>query len=158
MGKKVYIETTIASYLTSRLTNNLQAAAHQKITNDWWVKRKNDFELYTSVVTIEEASKGDPEAAQRRLEALSALPALRLSDRASLLAKSLLSEGALPRTALEDALHIAIATDCGMDYLLTWNCRHIDNAEIKPLLRQICERHGLHCPEICTPLELLGDD
>lgn len=74
------------------------------------------------------------------------------------LAAALISEGALPPSAQDDATHIAMAAVHGIDYLLTWNCRHIDNAETKPVVRAICSKHGYICPEICTPEELMGEE
>ena len=115
-----------------------------------------NFDLYVSETVIEEASRGEQEMAQKRLDVLKGLPRLSITDKVATLAASLLHGGPLPEKALDDALHIAIATIHRMDYLLTWNCRHIDNAEIKPVLRRICETKNLVCPEICTPQELMG--
>jgi len=95
-------------------------------------------------------------AAVRRLDAIENIRLLPVTDTAARLAKALVDEGAVPRKALEDALHIAISVTHSTDYLLTWNCRHIDNAEIKPLIRRICAEKGYVCPEICTPQELMG--
>ncbi len=105
---------------------------------------------------MEEAEQGHPEAAQRRLEALAGIHRLKTTDEASELAAFLLAESALPSVAADDAMHVAIAAYHEVDYLLTWNCRHIDNAEKKPVIRRVCESKGYACPEICTPLELMG--
>jgi hypothetical protein len=157
MGKKtVYIETSIVSYLTARPTNDLLAAAWQKITSDWWNSQRRRFNLYTSSLVIEEAARGNPDAASRRLKALSDFQLLAITEAVVALSKALLQEGALPIKALDDSLHIAIAAVHGVDYLLTWNCRHIDNAEMKPVVRKVCTAHGYVCPEICTPQELMG--
>ncbi len=72
------------------------------------------------------------------------------------LSKALLQGTALPAKALDDSLHIAVSAVHGVDYLLTWNFRHIDTAETKPLMRSVCAIHGYTCPEICTPQELMG--
>lgn len=153
---KVYIETSIVSYLTARPTSNLIAAAWQKETMDWWENQRGRFSLYISELVIEEAGKGDPDAARRRLESLSGIHLLPLNERAIGLAQALIEEGGVPRKALDDALHISVAAAHGVDYLLTWNCRHIDNAEMKPRIRAICQAHGHPCPEIATPIELMG--
>jgi len=155
--KKVYIETSIVSYLTARPTNDLLVAARQKATIDWWDTRRNWFDLYTSGVVIEEAREGDPNAAVRRLDALRGIPILEATDEAVAFAKALIEKGALPTKALGDSLHAAIATAHELDYLLTWNYRHLDNAEMKPVIRSVCAIHGFACPEICTPLELMGE-
>lgn len=158
MKKKVYIETSIVSYLTGRPSRNLIVAAWQSLTTEWWERRRNEFELYTSELVIEEARRGDREAAKKRLKALEGIPLLKLTDSAAELAQKLIAEGALPSKATDDAVHIALATVHGIDYLLTWNCRHIDNAQTKPLVRRVIVSEGYNCPEICTPQELLGGD
>jgi hypothetical protein len=112
--------------------------------------------LYTSDVTIEEAGRGNPEAAARRLEALAGIPLLPITEAVVVLSKALIQGRALPAKALDDSLHIAISAVHGVDYLLTWNCRHLDNAETKPIIRSICAIHGYTSPEICTPQELMG--
>jgi predicted nucleic acid-binding protein len=154
----VYIETSIVSYLTARPARDLVAAAWQNATSRWWEGRRSQFELVTSQLVLEEAGEGDPEAASRRLRAISAIPHLPMPDPVADLATALIAEGAMPQKATGDALHLAVCAYHGVDYLLTWNCRHIDNAEKKPLMREICARHGHGCPEICTPLELMGED
>ena len=156
--KTVYIETSIVSYLTARPTSDLLAAAWQKTTVDWWDTRRSRFRLYTSRVVMEEAGRGNAEAAARRLEALAGIPLLAITDEVVALAKVLIQKGALPKNAIGDALHIATAAVHTMDYLLTWNCRHIDNAEMKPVVRGFCTACGYMCPEICTPQELMGAD
>jgi hypothetical protein len=157
MKKTIYLETSIVSYLTARPSGNLIAAANQKATIDWWESRRQRFSLYISDLVLEEAGRGDPGASQRRLEALAGFPVLPLSPAATQLAAALIEE-VLPARALDDALHVAISAVHGMDFLITWNCRHLDNAEIKPIVREICTRQNFRCPEICTPQELMGVD
>ena len=152
----LYLETTIVSYLTARPSGDLLAAAWQKSTVDWWYNQRLNFDLYISEIVLEEAGRGDREMAQKRLELMEELPRLSINDDVTALANIFLCEGTLPEKAIDDALHIAIASVHRMDYLLTWNCRHIDNAQIKPLLRRICTKNNLSCPEICTPQELMG--
>ncbi|MCK6554683.1 type II toxin-antitoxin system VapC family toxin [Candidatus Binatia bacterium] len=154
--KTVYVETSVISYLTARPTSDLLAAAWQKATVDWWDTQRSRFSLYSSSVVTEEAGRGSPEAASRRLEALSGIPLLAITDEVVALSKVLIREGALPANAIGDSLHIAIAAVHAIDYLLTWNYRHIDNAEMKPLVRAVCTTGGYVCPEICTPQELMG--
>jgi predicted nucleic acid-binding protein len=154
--EKIYIETSIVSYLTARPSSNLIAAAWQKETLDWWTTRRHCFALYISDIVLEEAGMGDTEAVLRRLEALTGITVLPLDESVVNLSKILIQEGGLPAKALDDALHIAVSAVHGMDYLLTWNCRHIDNAQKKPMIRKICQAHGFVCPEIATPIELMG--
>ncbi|MHC5058054.1 MAG: type II toxin-antitoxin system VapC family toxin [Planctomycetota bacterium] len=157
MKPKVYIETTIVSYLASKPSGDLVTAAHQKITHDWWDGRSSAFDLYTSALVLGEAGAGDPAAARRRLELLEALPVLEPCPRAESLARALLERGPIPREEPEDALHIALATVHGMEFLLTWNCAHIANAELRLRLVETCGSEGFELPYICTPEELMGE-
>ena len=154
--KTVHVETSIVSYLTARPSGDLLAAARQKVTVDWWDSQRGRFDLYISNVVIEEASKGELQAAAARRDALAGIPLLALNEAVLSLSKALIRAGAVPPKALGDSLHIAVAAVHGMDYLLTWNCRHIDNAEVKPIIRSVCAVNGYACPEICTPQELMG--
>ena len=152
----VYIETSVVSYLTARPSASLVAAARQQITRDWWDDHRSRFEQFISPLVLDEASRGDAEAARLRLAALEGLAVLEATESAMGLVDTLLRDGVLPRKAIDDAAHIAIATVHNIDFLVTWNCRHIDNAEVKPLIRSVCDAHGYACPEICTPEELMG--
>lgn len=156
IAKTVYIETSVVSYLTARATHNLLAAAWQTATAEWWDIHKKRFELRTSALTIEEAGRGNQEAAARRLEALEGITILPLTEAVVSLSNVLMNGGTLPASAQSDAIHISIAAVHGIDYLLTWNFRHIANAETRPLIRKVCEQQGYICPEICTPSELMG--
>lgn len=158
MRKKVYIETSIVSFLTGRPSRNLLAAAWQTLTIEWWEKRRLLFDLYISELVLEEAGRGDKEVAKKRLAILEEIPLLGLTDSAVELSKTLISSHAIPKNATDDALHIALTSVHDIDYLLTWNCRHIDNAENKPLIRSVLVANGYNCPEICTPQELLGGE
>lgn len=153
MPFKVYIETSVVSYLTSFPSRDLLVAAHQKITHAWWTTRDR-FELYVSEAVLSEARAGDPGAAQRRLVAISAFPVLVTTDDAVALARRFVSEGALPQKAFLDALHVAIAAMHGLDFLVTWNCTHTANAQIRARLEAICRSRNLQPPTICTPEEL----
>ena len=131
--------------------------AHCQITLEWWSRRRTDFDLVVSQVVLDEAQAGDPVAAQGRLDVISALPRLAVTGAVIALAKTFLEKGVLPPRAFPDALHIAVATVHRVDYLLTWNCKHIANVEVLPRIAVICEEIGLSLPTICTPEELLGD-
>ena len=155
MKPKVYLETTIPSYLTSRPSRDLVTAAHQQITREWWDTRRHDFDLFVSQMVIDEASAGDPEAATRRLEAVATLPLLDPQIEGIALAQMLIDSIPLPARAAADALHIAIAVVNGMDYLLTWNCTHIANAALRGRIEAACRSRGFRVPIICTPEELL---
>ena len=122
---RIYLETTVVSYLAARPSRDLRVAAHQQATSEWWMRRRGDFDLFASQLVVEEASAGDEEAASRRLEYLKDVPLLDLTDQSLALAEKLLTDAVVPTEAEQDALHIAVAAVHGMDYLLTWNCRSI---------------------------------
>jgi len=157
MKSRVYLETTIPSYLTSRPSRDLIIASHQALTRDWWEKGKHAFQLYISQLVVDEASAGDPMAARDRLKVLQGLPLLAITPEAAELASGILASGKIPRKAATDAAHIAIAALHGMDFLVTWNCVHIANATIAKALAVICREYGCECPVICTPEELMGE-
>ncbi len=158
MGQSVYIETSVISYLTAQPSRDLRAAAWQQITAQWWQQEGPKYDLFTSALVAAEASRGDPQAAERRLHVLADLPELASGEEAEHLAAKLMADGGVPVGSEGDAFHIAIAAIHEVDYLLTWNCRHIDNAATKPIIRSICAVTGYTCPEICTPLELLSEE
>ena len=155
MKPRVYVETTIVSYLAARPSRDLITAAHQQITQDWWENRRTDFDLYVSQLVVQEASAGDEQAIQLRQGILEEFPLLELNESALALARRLISDGALPAKAVGDALHIAVATVHGMDYLLTWNLKHLANAAIRSGITATCRTQGYEPPVIFTPEELL---
>jgi hypothetical protein len=157
MNRKIYVETSIVSYYTARPSRDLVIAARQEITHEIWPLLCDDFDAYISALVIQEASRGDKEAAQKRLDAVKGMPVLELTARVEKLAKSLIEANAIPSTAEEDALHIAVASLNGMEFLLTWNFSHINNAFKKSRILRAIEEEGFQPPEICSPEELLGD-
>jgi hypothetical protein len=156
--KTVYIETSIPSYLTARPSRDVRATAWQQITLQWWEQERQKYRLFVSELVLAEAGAGDPEASHRRLDSLQGIREVTISDESKALASRLIADGGVPLHAEADALHVATASVHGMDFLLTWNCRHIDDAVTKPAIRSICAVAGYPCPEICTPLELLSEE
>ncbi len=156
MKPKVYIETSVISYLTAKLNRDVVIMAHQQLTTEWWNKR-DEYDLYISELVIEEASSGDEAAAKMRLEALHKIPYLLKSvDDVEQLARHLVEQRAIPKKAEGDAIHIAYAAYYGLDYLLTWNCKHIANAHLRRAITTSVRNMGCEIPIICTPEELLG--
>jgi hypothetical protein len=155
LGGRVYLETTVVSYLTARPSRDLRIAAHQQATSEWWTTRRDQFDVYISQLVLEKAAVGDEDAATRRLEQVEGLSLLALTDACFELTEKLVTDGAVPQEAQEDALHIAVAAVHGMDYLLTWNCRHIANATMRGRIQATCFDAGYDAPVICTPEELL---
>ena len=155
MRSSVYLETTIASYLTAWRSPELVMAARQQITRDWWDNRRTEFDLFVSQVVVDEASAGDPDAVARRLAVLDGIALLEAQAGTDELVEELIRRLTLPNRAAADAVHIALAVVNGIDYLLTWNCTHIANAANRPLIEIACESLGYNVPVICTPEELL---
>ena len=153
MYARVYVETSIVSYLSARTSRDVVVAAHQQITRRWW-RGRGGYSLFVSQAVLDEAALGDQTARARRLRALRGIPILALTDEATQLAGELVRRGALPKKATVDALHIAIAAAHQVDYLLTWNCKHIANAAMRGTIESICRSAGLRPPIICTPEEL----
>lgn len=131
MSESVYIETSILGYLTARSTRDLIVAANIELTRNWWNTRRQNFTLYISQAVLTETSQGDAEIAAQRLKIAGDFPLLDLNEDVEALATQFLCRSNLPAKADVDAIHIAVATVHGMDYLLTWNCKHIANAQIQ---------------------------
>lgn len=154
--ESVYLETTFISYLVARPSRDLIVAGHQQITQEWWANRRDEFECRVSQVVVDEASVGDPAEVQKRLAIIGDLPALDVAADATALAKAIMAAGILPPHVVRDAAHVAVAAVHTVDYLLTWNCRHLANAQIARRIAGVCEKLGHRMPIICTPEELLG--
>ena len=146
MKQRVYVETSVISYLTARPSRDLIVAAHQEVTRQWWESRRKDFDLFVSQLVADEVGRGDLAAALRRREALKDIASLAVTDEAIALAGALTEEHALPSEAGADALHIAVATVNGMDYMITWNCRHIANVELLPAVERTVADRGYELP------------
>ena len=155
MKPKVYVETTVVSYLTAWRSRELVMAANQEATREWWDEHRHGFDLFISEAVIQEASAGDALAAQRRLDVLSGIAELDITEGARDLAGRLVAEIPLSEKAQIDGLHIGVATVHGMDYLLTWNCRHLANATLRRQIESVCGASGYGPPIICTPQELM---
>jgi hypothetical protein len=155
MKPTVYIETTIVGHLTARLTADAVVAGQMLATRKWWKDSRAHFEIFTSELVLAEASRGDPDAASERLDALAGVPLLSIPEASADLADALVARNALPFKARVDAAHVAIAATTGMEYLLTWNCRHLANATLRSRIEQVCRERGFDPPIICTPLELI---
>jgi hypothetical protein len=158
MKEKLYLETTVPSYLAARPSRDLIIAGHQQITLDWWTNRRSSFDIYISQFVIDEASLGDPVVSKNRVDLLENFEQLEINDDVGHLATAIVESGTIPQKAATDAAHIAVAAVHGMKYLLTWNCTHIANAEISRKVNAVCEKQGFTCPVICTPEELMGEE
>jgi hypothetical protein len=153
---RLYLDTTIPSYLTARVSRDLNIARYQKITTQWWNSWRTNFDIRISELVWKEASRGNPEAAERRLQLLARFPLLEVNERAYALCERLLRDCCLPDRASMDAAHVAVAAIHGMEFLLTWNFAHLVNTNFAPKIRSVCELEGHSSPLLCTPEQLIA--
>jgi predicted nucleic acid-binding protein len=154
----VYLETSVVSYLLQRPSSHIITAAHQLSTQRWWESERKNYDLVVSQYVVDEVSAGDPIYAAQRLEILEDVATLTVTPETIEIADRILSKAILPASAKVDALHIATVAHHRINYLLTWNCRHIANAKILPLIHRVLSDMGIPIPIICTPEEMLGDE
>jgi hypothetical protein len=154
MLKRIYLETSVISFLTARQATDVVLAGHQESTHLFW-KQRNDYELFISDMVIQECEKGDAECAQNRMIAIQGLPVLNVDNEVERLASELIIKGAVPKKSLEDAVHIAVASVNAIDFIVTWNFKHINNPFMKQQIRTVIVNLGYAMPEICSPEELL---
>jgi hypothetical protein len=152
-----YVETSIVSYLTAWPSRDLVIAARQQITRDWWQVGRDRYDLFGSQLVVQEAGAGDPAAAAERLKVLVTIGMMEVSEAAVELSRRLVSGGALPEKAAQDALHVAIAVTNGARYLVTWNLRHIANVSMREQIERVCRDAGYQPVLICTPEQMLGE-
>ena len=148
---KVYVETTVVSDMTALPSRDVVQLGRQIVTKEWWATAASRFDLYSSSVVDKEIRKGDPIAAQRRIDALVGVPELDVTETETAFARKLIARKAVPEEYPDDALHIAVAAIHGMDYLVSWNFKHITNANTIPVVERLCREEGYVCPCICTP-------
>ncbi|OGL47287.1 MAG: hypothetical protein A2161_12520 [Candidatus Schekmanbacteria bacterium RBG_13_48_7] len=158
MKKRVYIETTVVSYLVAKTSRDIMIASHQESTRELWPELSIKYESFISALVYEEAKKGDSEKAQMRLTAIQSFSMLDIDDDARSLAEKIITGNAISSEYPEDALHIAVAAVNGIEIIITWNFAHINNPVTRIMVRKIVESEGYACPEICSPEELLEVD
>ena len=155
MKRRLYIETTVVSYLVARPSRDLIVAGHQEATREFWPSLTTDYDTFVSALVYEEAAKGDIEQATRRLAAIKPFRMLDIDEEARILAERVVAGRGVPREYPEDALHIAVAAVNGIDVVVTWNFAHLSNPFTRRTVRQIVQDEGYVCPEICSPEELM---
>ena len=155
MKPRLYLETTIPSYLVARPSLDVRLLADQQATYEWWNLRRHEYDLFISETVLLEVSLGDAAFAAARLTALRDISLLRDVPVAAELTQRLLDEAIIPPKAADDATHLGLAAAHGMEYLLTWNCRHINNPMLRRRIERACAACGLECPVICSPVELM---
>jgi len=158
MKPSVYLETTIVSYLAAKPSRDTIVAGHQTATHLWWEYSKDAYDLFVSSLVIEESEAGDADAASRRLAYLAHLPSLSVTESAKELAGILIKDRIIPQGYAEDAIHIAVCAIHNIDFLVTWNCRHLANALTRKRIEKVIQEQGFRCPVICTPEELMENN
>ena len=158
MPHSIFIETTIPSLYVSRPSRDLLQLARQELTREWWDTQRQEFDLFTSQLVLDEVADGEAAKASERVQLLAGIPLLDLNDHVRALAKKLVSTGILPSVAGRDAFHIAAAGVHRVEFLLTWNCKHIANPFIADRLYACFSDAGVHLPVICTPEQFFTDD
>ncbi|MEX2141293.1 MAG: type II toxin-antitoxin system VapC family toxin [Pirellulales bacterium] len=153
--RTVYVETTIPSYLAAYPSRDLIIAAHQQITHEWWRTARDRFSLYLSEAVSDEIQAGNSEAASRRLQMVAGLPILAYSSDVLTLVQAYDQRLGLVGRARADVVHLAFAVAYRMDYMVTWNCRHLANGETIRRLRDVNDELNRATPIIVTPEELL---
>ena len=147
----VYIETSVVSYLVARPSRDVITLGRQGITQRWWETHGDDYRKVISRRVIDEVSAGDQKEAAKRIEVLVGLEVVTTNEEVVRLAELFVRETSLPTSADSDAMHIAAAVVNGIQYLLTWNHKHMANAQIHRKINEICEREGYEPTLICTP-------
>jgi len=153
---RVYLETSLISYAVGRRSRDLITLANQELTREWWETERQNYDPFISELVLREVEVGDHETARSRLMLIASLPMLTITEEAELLAPVLLRVAGLADNAATDALHMALAAVHGMQYLLTWNCKHIANAVTRRAVERQCSTAGYDPPVICTPQELMA--
>ena len=154
--QSIYLETSIIGYLASRTSSDLVTAGNQTLTREWWDNHREHFELFVSEAVVAECGAGDTEAAEERSVFLTGLPILEITLECKALAAQIMKGISLPEKADVDALHIAVAALNGIDYLLTWNCKHIANPSLRRIIERVLSEANIEPPVICTPQEMIN--
>ncbi len=154
---RVYVETTVVSYLVARRSPDVIVASRQRATRQLWEEYSDNFEFVISNIVLSEAREGDLIAAQQRLEVLADLTVLGMPTEAVMLVQNLIDAGAVPQYSLPDAEHIAIATVNNVEYLVSWNYKHIVNETKRNVINEVCQNAGFEPTILCTPTELMEE-
>ncbi len=155
MKPKVYIETSIVSYLMARPSRDVVVNANQILVQEWWEDYRQEFDLYVSKLVFDEAGRGDKLMAEKRLDLIRDIPFLDINEDVILLAEEITKAKILPTKAAADVSHIAVSSVHEVDFLLTLNCRHIANAFIFRRIEKICREFNYEPPIVCTPQEIM---
>lgn len=157
MKRTIYLETSVISYRVARPSRDIVVLARQEITTEWWDGVLPHLDAFVSPVVLDEIAGGDQQAQALRLQLVADMPPLAVDERIIVLAEAISEQIRLPERAQADAYHIAIPAVHGIDYLVTWNCKHIANAFILRKIERIVQTMGYTMPVVCTPEELMEE-
>lgn len=149
---RIYLETSVVSYLAARPSSNMEVARRQDLTAAWW-RQRAEYDLLISDVVLSELMAGDATAARKRLEFVTDISLVESSDQARLLAEEMIAAGLFPKVAGNDALHLCVAMEEECDFVLTWNYRHLSNLQVRRRLDLFCRERRLWHVTIGTPEE-----
>ena len=155
MKPRLYIETTIPSYLVARRSRDARLAADQETTLRWWDEKRGGYELFTSELVLDESASAERTMADARHKILAGIPQLDQTLTVDRLAERILARDIIPHSSAPDTTHIALAAVHAMNFLLTWNCKHIANPFHRRRVETVCSEAGFECPQICTPAALM---
>ena len=157
MTKKptVYVETTVIGHLVGRMLADPVVAGRQTVTRQWWPMAIIKYRFFVSKVVADECAAGDPDAAKERLDILDSLEFIATSPAVDALAHKLIERSAVPKSEPRDAIHISLAAVNGLEYLVSWNFKHIVNPTTRVAIERVCRGAGFVPPIICTPDELM---
>jgi hypothetical protein len=157
MRGRAYVETSIPSfYFEARVAADM--VARREWTRSWWALASDAVELVTSLAVIDELERGDFPARQDCLRLVSGLPVLAIEPPVLEIVEAYIRHRVMPADPAGDALHLAVASYHRCDFLITWNCKHLANANKFGHIRRVNGLLGLLSPALVTPLEMLGDD
>lgn len=154
MRKSVYLDSTIPSYLFDERES---IRLHCDITKKWMDEESRNFEIFVSLETIAELSNGEFPKKNDILEFVKTIERLEPNPEIAKIVAIYIENSLMPKDEQGDAVHLAYASFYKIDFLLTWNCNHLANANKKQHIRIINTRLNLYTPEIITPLELFSE-
>jgi predicted nucleic acid-binding protein len=156
MKRSVYIETTIPSFYHEVRAEPVMIARREG-TQRWWTAEARRYDLFTSAIVLAELEEGDYPGKEEAIRLVADLPLLDVVPEIERIVQAYAARQLMPRADLGDAYHLAIASYYGMDFLLTWNCRHLANANKVQHLRVVNTELGLAVPIVTTPDLLLTE-
>jgi len=156
MKSTVYLETTIPSFYYETRTD-AEFVAMRDWTRQWWNKRKDGYKCFISIAVLDELESGNHPKKKEKISLISRIDYLEINDEIEEIVEVYIANHLMPQDVVGDALHLAIASFHKMDYLLTWNCSHLANANKEKHVRRINERLRLSTPDIITPLEVMEE-